>query len=169
MELNSWKTKEILDAEKKREKIVENRDINAMFNLTWDFNIALREILVNDCTESYNPSNLNQVKRTLFLCIMLEDSGQADSILTFLQEEYPMYKNEVIVALHEIGASKSAEIITKAIELLPKDETWFYDIADENMEKQMHNLDKAFSDYPDGPTDNLYRKYAEQHKNDLMS
>ena len=143
-------------------------EIANIFELTdnGDFTIALYEILSNQC--DYNPDKLSSVQRVLFLCMLLEDAGQADHILSFLQEEFPDYADEAVEALTEIGATKSAEIIKQAIELLPKDGTWFFDNVDENSENLMKKLDSEFSDYPDGLMRDLYRKYAEKHKDDLI-
>ena len=151
-----------------RDKIVKELDIDALFQLTdnGDFAIALMEILNNQC--DYDPDTLNHVQKVLFLCIQLENAGQADSILGFLQEDYPDYTGEAVNALNEIGAIKSAEIIKQAIELLPKDGTWFYETADKNSEELMEKLDSEFSNYPDGRMRDLYRKYAEKHQHDLF-
>ena len=141
--------------------------IESLFQLTdnEDFSIALYEILNNQC--NYNPDTLNSVQRVLFLCMHLENAGQADHILNFLQEEFPDYADEVVKALFEIGAKKSAELIKQAIELLPQNGTWFFKIADENSQNLMGKLDREFSNYPDGLMCDLYRKYAEKHKSDL--
>ena len=151
-----------------RDKIVKEQNIDALFQLSdnGDFTIALMEILNNQC--DYDPSTLNHVQRVLFLCIHLENAGQADSILGFLQEDYPDYTEEAVNALNEIGANKSAEIIKHAIELLPKDGTWFYETADKNSEELMNKLDSDFSNYPDGRMRDLYRKYAEKYRYDLF-
>ena len=162
-----WMTKEIINAMCYRDKIVKDHDMDSLFQLTdnADFSIALHEILNNQC--DYNPDTLNFVQRVLFLCMHIENAGQADHILSFLQEEFPNYADETVKALYEIGAEKSAEIIKKAIELLPKNGTWFFKIADENSQNLMGKLDREFSNYPDGSMRDLYRKYAEKHRSDL--
>lgn len=166
-----WITKEMQEQINQQNKIVEKRDINELFKLddNSDFSIVLKEIIINDCTEKYNPTNLNHVEKTLFLCMFLEDSGQSGTILNFLQEQYPNYKNEVIEALFEIGAIISANIIKQAVQLLPKDGTWFYKYADENTKKLMSKLDSEFSNYPDGYMRDLYRIYAEKHKEKIIN
>ncbi|ATA89899.1 hypothetical protein CAPN001_05790 [Capnocytophaga stomatis] len=130
-----------------------------------DFTIALYEILAEKC--NHNPNLLNSVQKKIFLCILLENFGQADGILGFLQEEYSEYNDEVIEALREIGALKSAEIVTKAVKLLPADGSWFFETSDEYSEKLMAELDSEFSYYPDGFMGDLYRKYAEKHREEL--
>ncbi len=150
----------------RRDKIVENEDFESLYSLNddSDFSIALHQILVNKYDK--NPDSLNNTELNLFLCIHLENAGQADSILSFLQEWFPEQKEQVIKSLNEIGAIKSSEIIKRAIELLPKDGSWFFKSSDENSEKEMGKLDREFSNYPDGPMRSLYRKYAEKHRNE---
>jgi hypothetical protein len=97
----------------------------------------------------------------------LENAGQADSILTFLQEWFPEQNEKVIKALNEIGATKSSEIIKKAVELLPENGSWFFESSNEESERIMSELDSEFSNYPDGSMRNLYRKYAEKNRNEL--
>lgn len=71
-------------------------------------------------------------------------------------------------SLNEIGAIKSAKIIKQAIELLPENNRWFFENSDEYSEKLMEKLDSEFSNYPDGSMRDLYRKYAEEHKSELL-
>ena len=93
----------------------------------------------------------------------MENAGQADSILSFLQEMFPEHTSQIIISLNEIGAVRSAEIIKQAIKLLPIDNSWFYDNSDEISENLMSRLDSEFSDYPDGSMTSLYRQYAEKN------
>jgi len=162
-----WMTEEIKNEIRYRDKIVENRDIEGLFSLTdnADFSIALYEILNNLCNN--NPKTLNPTQRVLLLCMHLENAGQADHILSFLQEDFPEYAGDAVTALNEIGATKSAEIIKQAVELLPKNDSWFFDSADENSRNLMSKLNREFSNYPDGLMRNLYRKYADNHRNDF--
>ncbi|MGO4919813.1 DMP19 family protein, partial [Maribacter spongiicola] len=131
-----------------------------------DFSIALHEILVNRYDK--NPNDLNQVQLNLFLCMHMENAGQADSILTFLQEWFPQYNEQIIISLREIGAFKSSSIIKQAVELLPKDGSWFFKSSNESSEKVMMELDRNFSSYPDGPMSILYYKYANKHRNEVV-
>lgn len=145
-------------------EIVNNEDFESLFSLTdnSDFSITLHEILVN--RHDKKPDLLNQIQLNLFLCTHLENAGQADSVLSFLQEWFPEYKEQVITSLTEIGAVKSAEIIRQVVEILPKDGSWFFDRSDENSEKVLMGLEIEFSNYPDGPMKDLYRTYAEKYK-----
>ncbi len=163
-----WMTDEIKHKMRQRDKIVKDQNMEGLFNLTDndDFSMALFEILNNQC--NYNPDALNPVQRVLFLCFHLENAGQADHILNFLQEDFPDYCEEVVKALFEIGAVKSAEIIKKAVELLPEDGSWFFDSADERSQNLMSKLDREFSGYPDEPMRDLYRKYAEKNRSYLV-
>ncbi|MCD8445365.1 DMP19 family protein [Tenacibaculum finnmarkense] len=163
----SWMTEEIKNELIIRGKIVENEDIESLFSLkdNSDFSIALFEILQK--RNEKEPNSLNEIELNLFLCMNLENAGQADSILSFLQEWFPEQNEKVIKSLNEIGASKSSEIIKKAIELLPENGTWFFESSNEESERIMSELDSEFSNYPDGPMRNLYRKYAEKNRNEL--
>jgi hypothetical protein len=150
-----------------RDRIIERRDIEGLFKIPENdfFSVTLHEILNKKC--EFNPINLNPTERVLFLCINLENAGQSDGILTFLQEWYPQYATEAVYALNEIGATTSAEIIKQAIELLPKDGSQFFSMKDEEKEKLMMKLDRDFSNYPDGFLCDLFRKYAERHRKDF--
>ncbi|MBE7671683.1 DMP19 family protein [Tenacibaculum finnmarkense] len=163
----SWMTEEIKNELIIRGKIIENEDIESLFSLkdNSDFSIALFEILQK--RNEKEPNSLNEIELNLFLCMNLENAGQADSILSFLQEWFPEQNEKVIKSLNEIGASKSSEIIKKAIELLPENGTWFFESSNEESERIMSELDSEFSNYPDGPMRNLYRKYAEKNRNEL--
>jgi len=162
-----WMTEEIKNKIRHRDKIIKDQDIEGLFLLTDndDFSIALYEILNNQA--DYKPDTLNPTQRVLFLCMHLENTGQADHILGFLQEDFPEYVGEAVNALNEIGATKSAEIIKQAVELLPENGSWFFDNADEISQNLMSKLDREFSSYPDGPMCDLYRKYANNHRSDF--
>ncbi len=162
-----WMTEEIKNAIRQQDKIVKDQDIEGLFHLTDndDFSIVLFQILNNRC--AFNPHSLNSVQRVLFLCMHLENAGQADHILSFLQDDFPEYSKEVIVALNEIGATKSAEIIRQAVALLPENGVSFYECADKKTQDLMNKLDSEFSNYPDGLMPDLYRKYAEFHRSNF--
>lgn len=163
----SWVTEETKNQIRRRNKIVKDRNIDDLFQLTDndDFTISLYEILSNQC--GHKPDTLNPRQRVLFLCIQLENAGQADSILSFLQEDFPEYAGEAVKALNEIGATKSAEIIKQAVRLLPENGSWFFDNADEDSQNLMIKFDTEFSGYPDGLMCDLYRKYADNHRSDF--
>ena len=150
-----------------RDKIIEKEDIERLFSLNdnSDFSIALYEILVK--RNEKKPDSLNEIELNLFLCMHLENAGQADSILTFLQEWFPEQNEKVIKSLNEIGATKSSKIIKKAVELLPENGSWFFESSNKESEKIMSELDSEFSNYPDGSMRNLYRKYADKNRNEL--
>ena len=161
----SWVTKKMKNEISIRDEIVKKEDIESLFSLNdnSDFSIALYEILVK--RNENEPNSLNEIELNLFLCMHLENAGQADSILTFLQEWFPKQNEKIIKSLNEIGAIKSSEIIKKAIELLPKNGNWFFESSNGESEKLMSKLDSDFANYPDGSMRNLYRKYAEKHRN----
>lgn len=163
----SWMTDEMKNDLIRRDKIVEEQNIDELFNLNdnSDFSIALYEILTNryEC----DSNSLNDIQLNLFLCTHIENAGQADSILSFLQEWFPQYSTKVINSLNTLGAVKSAEIIRQAVELLPIDGSWFFETADENQQELMSKLDREFSNYPDGKMTDLYRKYAEINRSEI--
>jgi len=97
----------------------------------------------------------------------LGNAGQTDSILSFLQEWFPEQKVQIIKSLNEIGAIKSAKIIEQAIELLPENNSCFFESSNKYSEKLMDKLDSEFSNYPDGSMRDLYRNYAEKYRNEL--
>lgn len=147
--------------------LVENNNISEVFTLkeNSDFSTTLHQILVKQYDKDHK--SLNEPQLNLFLCMHLENSGQSCGILGCLQEWYPQYKEKFVLALKEIGATKSAEAIKKAINLLPKDGSWFFESSNEATEELMSRLDSEFSDYPDGSMPDLYRKYAELNRNHI--
>ncbi|SOU86787.1 DMP19 family protein [Tenacibaculum dicentrarchi] len=163
----SWMTDKIKDELKERDRIVKDEDYKSLYSLNddSDFSIALHQILIN--RHDKDSKSLNYIQLNLFLCMHIENAGQADSILSFLQEWFPEQKEQIIKSLNEIGATKSSGIIKQAVELIPKDNSWFFESSDENSEKKMAKLDRDFSNYPDGSMTNLYRKYAEKHRNEI--
>lgn len=163
----SWMTEELKNELKNRDKIVSDEDIHSLFMLedNSDFSIALHEILVKRYER--DTYSLNTVQLNLFLCMHLENAGQADTILTFLQEWFPDHKERVIKSLEAIAAFTSSKLIDQAVRLLPKDGSWFYDSSNEESEEAMAKLDHEFSAYPDGFMRDLYRKYADKHRNEI--
>ncbi len=164
-----WVTDEMVKQQAYRDGIVARKDFSALFQLDDNayFSIVLRGILLQ--MHDNNPDSLNSVQLNLLICMLLEDAGKADSILGFLQEDYPQYSDKVVHALNDIGAIKSSELIREAIELLPSDGSWFYDSASDDEVKLMHKIDSSFSDYPDGFLCDLYRPYAEKNKEQLIN
>lgn len=163
----SWMTEEMKSHLMQRDKIVKEQNMDALFALedNSDFSIALHEILIR--RYEGNPDALSAVQLNLFLCMHMENAGQADHILSFLQEWFPQHCNDVVNALKHIGAIKSAELIKHAVELLPEDGSWFFKNADDDSQALMAKLDNEFSSYPDGMLCDLYRKYAENNRSEI--
>jgi len=149
--------------------LVENDNMREVFSLkeNSDFSTTLHQILVKKYDKDHK--SLNELQLNLFLCMHLENSGQSCSILSCLQEWFPEHLDKFVNALNEINANKCADIIKKAINILPNDGSWFFDSSDEKSEELMSKLDSEFSDYPDGNMNDLYRKYAETHRAKLIS
>ncbi len=161
-------TDEVTERIAKRDKIVRDGDVEGLFLLNdrSDFSVGLHEILMKQYNK--NAQSLNTVQLNLFLCMHIENAGQADHILSFLQECFPEYQEQVVTSFNEIGAIKSAEIIKQAIELLPEDGSWFFETSNEDSEKLMEKLDSEFSDYPDGFMKDLYFKYASKNRSKFI-
>ena len=72
-------------------KIVKDRDFDSLFRLENNsaFSVALQKIL--SLLHQNNPNSLNNHQRNLFICMQLENAGQAGHILTFFQEWHPEY------------------------------------------------------------------------------
>jgi hypothetical protein len=160
-------TNEMRDHLRQRDRIAKEQDIDALFKLddNSDFAIALHEILISRYES--NSNTLPPVQLNLFLCMHLENAGQADHVLSFLQEWFSQHSVDVVRALNEIGAIKSAQLIKQAVDLLPNDGSWFFETADENSQILMAKIDKEFSSYPDGMLWDLYRKYADDNRSEI--
>jgi len=164
----SWMTEEIENQMRMRSKIAAAEDFDSLFSLTDNgyFAIALHQILVN--RHNKNPDSLNPIQFNLFLCMHLENAGQADGVLAFLQEWFPQHKEQVVISLKEIGAAKSSKLIEQVNALLPSNGEWFYKSSNKKSEKLLHKLDYEFSSYPDRMMCDLYREYAEKHRRLLV-
>ena len=101
--------------------------------------------------------------------MQLENFGQADDILEFLQGDFGEYNKQTIQALREINALKSANIIEKAIELLPKNGESFFKAATASEKETMRRFNSEFSNYPDGRLCDLYRVYANLHRGEFLA
>jgi len=111
------------------DKIVATIDYKSLFQLKNNavFSLALHQILINKNRES--PGSLNEKELCLFLSMHIENSGQSCSILGHLQEWFPEYQQQTVEALRYIGATKSSNLIQRAVVLLPKDNSRFFDQA----------------------------------------
>lgn len=150
------------------DKLVENGNIKEVYALkeNSDFSTTLHQILVKKYDKDHK--SLNEPQLNLFLCMHLENSGQSSSILSCLQEWFPEHLEKFVNALKKIYAFKCADIIENAINILPEDGSWFFGSSDQYSEELMSKFDSEFSDYPDGNMNDLYRKYAEEHKVEII-
>lgn len=158
-EINEFDIIDSISSNKEADKLFELKNNSAFSN-------CLRQILDNLYRE--NPDHLNKDQMNLYLSMNLENSGQSCGILSCLQEWFPEHLNKFVNALKDINAPKSANAIEKAISLLPKNGSWFFKTSNEETEKLMTKYDREFSDYPDGYMPDLYRKYAELNKNEII-
>ena len=150
------------------DELVDSENLKAVYELkeNSDFSTTLHQILVKKYDK--NKKSLNEYELNLFLCMHLENSGQSSSILSCLQEWFPEHLDRFVKALKAINAVNSSNIIDKAINLLPKDGSWFFDSSNKTTEELMDKYDSEFSDYPDGSMNDLYRKYAEDHNEEIF-
>ena len=146
--------------QKKLKKILQ-------IELDSEFSYALLQYLEKQCSKKYDPTNLNEYQKTLYLCIWLEDFSISDGILTFINDVYCDYHNEIVLALRSIGAVKSSNIIRDAINILPADGECFLKTSTQELREKMRKLDQEFCSYPDGKLCSLYRKYVVKYFNEL--
>ncbi|MCL2062351.1 MAG: DMP19 family protein [Firmicutes bacterium] len=164
-----------------KEQIIRKRDFEALFQLTdnADFEIVLRGILDDYCDLELEPEkvNFNHAQRVLYLCMWIVIYGEKDIAAFFGYN--PSCADEVVAALHEIGAEKSAKIIKKIVALLPKSDgkisvdefgtIKFTQADEENYNTLVGDLTGDFLDEPDGNMHDLFRAYAEKHKADIIN
>lgn len=111
---------------------------------------------------------LNGVQRTLFLCITLEDTCQADGILGLTDNEDVFFAlPELCAVLKKLGAPKTARALQKFMKLLPEDTfskrvmpewAWFFEST--AREKRIKKYDARISGYPDGAMKTIYHRYV---------
>ena len=164
-QLRQWR--ERIDA------IIQNQDWDAMFQLadSGDFALCLTDPLWRLADGS--PDRLNHPQRVLFLCILLEDCTQCDSLYSFFDEGFGSYGQETAEALDEIGASKSAAILRKVLSKLPEggfpteDRVACRALDDGAFGKVLDEANHMLCNYPDGPMCDLYFAYAKAHREDF--
>ncbi len=146
-----------------------------MKNITADEVLALNE---DDLREVLNElmysrfiekpfDELNEVQRTLFLCITLEDTCQADGILGLTDNEDVFFAlPELYMLLKQLGAPKTARALQKFMGLLPKETfadhvmpewAWFFESP--AREKRIKKYDARIGGYPDGSMKTIYHRY----------
>lgn len=110
---------------------------------------------------------LNKVQRLLFLCLSLEDTCQADGILSLTDSEDVFFAlPELCVHLQTLGAKETARALQKFVGLLPKntfrdhimpDWEWFW--KSKLRAWRIKKCDTCISGYPDGVMKVLYHRY----------
>lgn len=119
---------------------------------------------------------LNDIQKTLFLCMVLEDHCQADGVLSLTEEnEIFFLLPEIHQALLDIQAPKTAAMLQKFIDFMPTgtfkngiipEWDWFMDDANAPVFK---DIDSVISDYPDGLMRGLYRDFILSDKERAIS
>ena len=150
-------------------KYFKHRKLKKILQIECDsaFSYALMQYLEKKCSKKNDPTNLNKYQKTLYLCIWLENFSISDGILTFINDVYSDYHDEIVLALHSIGAVRSSNVIKAAINLLPADGEWFLKTANNEIKEEMKKLDDEFCSYPDGKLSLLYRNYVIKYFNEL--
>lgn len=112
-------------------------------------------------------SELNQVQKTLYLAMRLEDTCQADALPSLSEdEEIFLALPEIKLAYERLGALKTAKYLSEFIALIPKDTVpewdWFFD---DEREQIISRIDSAICNYPDGVMRELYITYISDSEN----
>ena len=156
----------------KIEEAIARRDIPALRRLVFeeDGAVDLLIALQYQYFLSMPFEKLNPVQRLFSLCMRLEDSCQADSILSLTEEKEDFLRlPQMYRAYLEMGAPKTAQAIRRMIGLMPErtfedgivpEWEWFF--ADPEREKQIKAIDNEIAGYPDGVMHELYKSYLQR-------
>ncbi|MGN1102363.1 MAG: hypothetical protein ACI4RG_09235 [Huintestinicola sp.] len=149
------------------EKIISQKDHTALLQLDDD---SLDDLLMQLIYESFGeafPERLNDVQMNIYLCSRLEDSVQADTLYSFVEDGMGEYLVRTAEAYENIGAPETAALIRKAAELIPQEVIDGEEPDDELLDKLME-LDSSIGDYPDGIMRDIYRQYARAHLYEIL-
>jgi hypothetical protein len=148
-------------------RIIESKDANALCKLSLDDFTELSIALTYDYYYEMPFESLNSHQKTLFLCMAVEDSCQADGILSLLEQENVFFAlPEAVDEFLKISSPITAKELDKFLDLMPKgtfedrvmpEYEWFSENAER--EEAAENIESAISDYPDGLTRELLWKY----------
>ncbi|MBR6563696.1 MAG: hypothetical protein IKK70_07150 [Clostridia bacterium] len=149
------------------QKIIKAKDAKALCKLnSEDFN-GLAIALVYDYYLDMPFESLNADQKTLFLCMSVEDSCEADGILSLLENENVFFAlPEAVDELFKISSPITAKALDKFIDLMPKgtfenrvmpEYEWFSENAER--EEAAENIEAEITEYPDGYTGELLWEY----------
>lgn len=172
------KSKKLLQKEREHwERIIKERDLEKLFQLedNVDFSYGLYQIIYKeyeDCGKQIDA--LSHAKRTIWLCMFLDEVASLDGVISFFESGYgwyAQYAGRTVAALKEIGAPKYAELFQQAIDILPEELCNGTDQSFEKVEDlmwdQLNEIENQLYDYPDGNINDLIRNYAVAHRSEL--
>lgn len=141
--------------------IIKNRDVSGYFALDDSTKEDFLITLMYDFLSEKDLLDMNNVQKTLFLAMKLEDTCQADSLPSLSDEEDIFLSlSDIVTACEELGAIKTAHCVKEFISILPDNEIpewdWFFD---KERREIIERIDGEISDYPDGLMKDLYIKY----------
>ena len=142
-------------------EIISNGDVQHLLALSNDEKQDFIMKLMYGPLSSMQLDEMNHVQRTLYLAMRLEDTCQADALPSLSEEEEIFLAlPEMELALEELGAMKTAELLKEFISLVPAgivpEWNWFF--ANER-KSIIGRLDSEISSYPDGLMSGLYVAY----------
>lgn len=162
------------DIHKQVERLMEMRDLDEIFALEddTDFCIALSSALADWTEYGERLDRLSPEAQVFYLCDALESKVNNDGFFGFISESYGRWAPETVDALETISAPKTADILRRAIALLPdgvcprdyiERETILLD-NDDYYSEAYGVLDEEFYACPDGDLQGLYAAYAREHR-----
>lgn len=146
------------------DRIIRERDAATLCALNEDDLWDVLMCLWCDHFHDMPLAELNEVQLRYFLCMELENTCQADSILNLTDEDDIFFSlPRMYQSLLEIGAPQTAQALKEFMELMPDgtfdsrvmpEWKWFF--ADPEREKEIAQIESIIADYPDGPMIDLY-------------
>lgn len=141
--------------------IIAARDIDGLLSLGRDDTEEFLTGVMYGHLCNMELSDMNEVQRTLYLAMTLEDTCQADALPSLSEnEEVFLSLGDMIAACETLGAVRTAGYLREFEALLPDGEVpewdWFFDGEREDI---ISGLDSAISGYPDGSMQELYIGY----------
>lgn len=147
--------------------IILDRDAKGLIALDRSEKEDFLFTLIYDHLADMPIDEMNETQKTLFLASRLEDTCQADALLSLSEdEEVFLALPEIKNSLERLGAFKTAEFLDEFISLLPVGEVpewdWFFEAERDDIIKK---IDSGICNYPDGPMRDLYIDYISNPEN----
>lgn len=148
-------------------KIIIDNDVEGLLKMSNENKEDFLLILMYDYLCNKKLSEMNQVQKTLYLAMRLEDICQTDALPSLSEdEEIFLALPEIKLAYERLGALKTAQYLNEFIALIPKatipEWDWFFD---DERKQIIHRLDSKICNYPDGLMKNLYITYISNCEN----